>query len=156
MDTELFENRAVFKIGTPVRVKGIGFHFDPAVTHDLGVGWVDQPEPDRLAVFCPLPGVCRKRPFATVQRMPVFTGDPSRRFFRMSAFGPCPQALPNQRFHLCECALGGGMAVIVGPAPDDGIEHAYQIVLPCRFVLTKDRPNFFQERMRVFLRGFGE
>jgi hypothetical protein len=112
MDTELFKDRAVFKIGTPVRVKGIGFHFDPAVTHDLGVGWTNQPEPDQLAVFCPLPGVCRKRPFTTVQRTPVFTGHPSRRFFWMSAFGPCPQALPNQRFHLRECALGGGMTVI--------------------------------------------
>ena len=62
MDAELFEDLAVFKIGTPVGIVGIGIFPDLTVSHDLGVGWIDQSQPDRLAVRCPLPGMERKPP----------------------------------------------------------------------------------------------
>ena len=62
MDAELFEDLAVFKIGTPVRIEGIGIFLDLTVPHDFGVGWIDHSHPDRLSVCCPLSGIERKPP----------------------------------------------------------------------------------------------
>ena len=62
MDAELFEDLAVFKIGTPVGIEGIGIFLDLTVPHDFGVGWIDQSHPDRLSVRCPLSGMERKPP----------------------------------------------------------------------------------------------
>ena len=62
MDAELFEDLAIFKIGTPVGIEGIGIFLDLTVPHDFGVGWMDQSQPDRLAVRCHLSGMERKPP----------------------------------------------------------------------------------------------
>ncbi len=69
----------------------------------------------------------------------------------MSAFGPSPHGLPNLPFRFSERAIGRRMAMIIGPAPNDGVEHAYQVALLCCPKAAKCRPDFFQERMRVFL-----
>ncbi len=48
------------------------------------------------------------------------------------------------------------MAVIIDPAPDDGVEHSYQVELIQGLILTSDRSDFIQERMHVLFRGLGE
>jgi hypothetical protein len=42
VDAELFEERAIFKIGTPVRIEGIGISLDLTVSVDFGFEWIDQ------------------------------------------------------------------------------------------------------------------
>jgi hypothetical protein len=121
MNAELLEDPSIRKIRTPVRIEGIGFSPDLAVAHNLGVGWVDQPEPDRLAVFRPLFGLCRKQPLVPTNRMPVFVDNPIGGLFGMSAFGSSPQAFPNHPIHLVERVGGRGVSVVVDPAPNDGV-----------------------------------
>jgi hypothetical protein len=86
------------------------------VSPDLGVGRVDQLQPDRLAVCCLFSGISRKPPFTPTDGMPVFTDHPSSQFRGMSAFGPAPHGLPNLPFRFSECARGHDMAK-QAPAP---------------------------------------
>ncbi len=93
MDAELFEERAVFKIGAPVRVEGIGCTLDLAVSVDFGFDWIDQFEPDHFAVWRTLLQWRRKFPFAS-QGVPVLSQHPRARLVGVSAFGPMPETLP--------------------------------------------------------------
>jgi len=125
MDAELFEDHPVFKIRTPVGIEGIGLSHDLAVAHDLGVGWIDQPEPNRLAVRCLLSGISRKQPLVPAHWMPIFMDYPVGGLFEVSASGPSPQAFPNHPINLVECPLSRCMAVVIDPAANDGVEHSY-------------------------------
>ena len=156
VDAELFEDHPVFKIRTPARIIGIGLPHNLAVAHDLGVGWNDQPEPNRLAVWCLLSGISRKQPLVPTHRMPVSMDYPVGRFLEVSASGPSPQASPNRPLHFVECVSRRCMAVIIDPTPDDGVEHSYQVELIQGLILTSDRSDFIQERMHVLFRGLGE
>ena len=128
MDAELFEERAVFKIRTPVRIKGIGCPFDLTVPLDFGVGWVDQLVPNRFTVRRLLFQLRRKFPFAS-QRVPVSSEHPRAGLFWMSAFGPLPETLPEEVVHFPIRVRSRHMAVVIGPAPNDRVERADQVFL---------------------------
>jgi len=100
MDAELFEERSVFKIRTPVRIKGVCRPLDLAVSIDFGFPRIDQFQPHLLAVWRFLFQLRRKFPFAS-QGVPVPWQHPRGRF-GMSAFGPVPQTLPQEVVHFLE------------------------------------------------------
>ena len=101
MDAELFEERSVFKIRTPVRIKGVCRPLDLAVSIDFGFPRIDQFQPHLLAVWRFLFQLRRKFPFAS-QGVPVLSEHPRARLVGVSAFGPMPETLPQEIVHFVE------------------------------------------------------
>ena len=93
MDAELFEERAILKIGTPVRIEGIGRTLDLTVSVDFDIDWIDQSKPCHFTVRRALLQWRRKFPFAS-QGVPILSEHPRARLFRVSTFGPMPETLP--------------------------------------------------------------
>ena len=60
--------------------------------------------------------------------------------------------MPDGAVHLAEGVRRADVPVIIGPAPNDGIEHTYQVFLRRAWVGVYAFPDFGQKRLRVFLR----
>jgi len=59
---------------------------------------------------------------------PVFSFQPGCALVSMPPFHPLPQTVPDACVNITECLAGYNMPVIIGPAPDFGVEltdHAY-------------------------------
>ena len=103
MDAESLEERTFYKILVPARIKRIGRAFDLRMSPYLGFGCIAQPQPNDLAVRCSVAGVHRKHPASLANGMPVFAHDPLAGLFRVPAFSPAPETLPQHMIHLVEC-----------------------------------------------------
>ena len=85
------------------------------------------------------------------QWMPVALDQPSGAFAGVPASGPTPEAVPQGPFHFLERPLRHDVAMVVGPAPDDGVELTDQVGLAESAILANQSPHLFQERVRVLL-----
>src|SRR5664279_1402743 len=150
MNAKLLEERTVFHIGTPARVERVRFAPDFHMTPDADFRWVHQLQPERFPAGRPYSGVCRE-PVSASQWMPVTLDQPSGAFAGVPASGPTPEAVPQNPFHFLERALRHDVAMVVGPAPDDGVEFTYQVGLADPATLVNQLPHLFQERVRVLL-----
>lgn len=151
MNAKLPEERTVFKIVVPLRIERICLRPDLDVPLDSGLGWFHQLQPNGFPLQRPLASVCRKRPFSSSQRVPVFAGDTPERFAGMSAFGPLPECLPQSPFHPLERLPCHDVTMVVHPATNDRIELPYQVGLAHSPVLANQLPCLFQKDMRVLL-----
>ena len=103
MNAESLEERTICKIPVPARIERIGRAFDLRMSPYLGVGCLSQPQPNDLVARCSVAGVYRKHPASLTNGMPVFAHDPLAGLFRVSAFNPAPETLPQHMIHLAEC-----------------------------------------------------
>lgn len=88
--------------------------------------------------------------------MPVSPVYPVGVFVGVSAFGPMPEAVPQGPFHFLERPLRRTVSVIVGPAPNHGVELVDQVALADSAVAANKLPHLFQERVRVLPGRLGE
>ncbi len=128
MNAHPFEERTVFKVGTPARVKWIGVHLDLDVPPNRDAGWIDQFQPDDFPVRRPFAGVRRKH-LEAVQPVPVFPDNPAGRFAGVSASRPTPETLPYNSFHFSERPFCHDVPVIVCPASNHWIKPANHLRL---------------------------
>jgi hypothetical protein len=122
---------------------------------DFRLGDIDEFQPDRFALRCPLAGIDRKHLFA-VEPVPVTTDDPAPRLLVVSASGPSPEALPQCRLHLLERPCRHDVAVIVRPAPKDRVELSDQISLVPSTGAANQPTSFLQKDMGILLGGLDE
>src|SRR5208283_1850157 len=141
------EERTVFKVVTPLRVKRIRILPDLHVPPDFGVSGHSQPQPIRFPVRRSFARVGRKH-LAPVQPMPVPTGNPLPGFVWVSAFGPAPERLPQSLVHLPIRSRRHDVAVVVRPTPNDRVELAYQLRLAESPVLANQPSGLAQEGVR--------
>jgi len=112
---ELFEDLAVFKIGTGAswRIEGLARFLILNGVARFGVGGLTSRNQIGLCVR----RLCRYGTQTTigVDRLGAsIYGSPPSRFSGMSAFGPTPQGLAKS-FPLSECSRGRRMPMIIGP-----------------------------------------
>jgi hypothetical protein len=81
-------------------------------------------------------------PSSSIVWLKVFVRHPAARFLGMPPFGPRPQRFEDGSVHLIEGCLAHHMPVIVGPAPDHGVELGNQIRRCGLFVGLHDLPDF--------------
>jgi len=143
------DDLAISEVPTPGGIKGIGVRFDFDVPPDGNTAGAHKPQPDDFPVRGALPGVSRKHLLA-VQVVPVPTDDPQERFFRVPAFGPEPETVLHGDFQPAERPLGHHMPVVVGPAPQNRIEHADEIKLVESSMTPDQLPHLVQTRKRAF------
>ena len=74
----------------------------------------------------------------------------------MSAFGPPPETVPQNPFHLLERPLRHDVAMIIHPSPDHRVELTDQFHLAEPPTLAGELPHLDQEVMRVLLGGLDE
>ena len=84
--------------------------------------------------------------------VPVFLCNPFVALFLMSALRPLPQAFVYLIVNPAEHLGGHDISLVIHPAPDNGIELAYQRFLFGGFIALYDAPHLFQERLD---RSFG-
>lgn len=150
LESPLFEECTVLKVGTPTRIERVSVRPDLNVPADRHCGGPCQPQLERptvTRVLCVHGKLPRLRP----DLLPIPFGNPARVFVRVPIRRPVPQALEDPVIHFRERSLGGHMPVIVGPTPDHEAEVADQWLLCRHFILSKDRANPLQERMHVLL-----
>ena len=155
MNAKLLEERTIFHVGTPARVERIRFTPDFHMTPDAGLRWVYQLQPERFPAGRPFAGVCREHALAS-QRMPVTLDQPVGAFAGVPVSGPTPEAVPQDPFHLLERLLRHNVTMVVGPAPNDGIEMTNQVGLTGSAMPMNKLPHLFQKVVRVFLGRFDE
>ena len=155
MSAKLFEERTVFKVGTPARVERVRCAPDFDMTPDADFSWVHQLQPERFPAGRPFTGIDREHLPASLW-MPVTLDNPPGAFAGVSSSGPTPEAVPQGPFHFLERPLRHNVAMVISPTPNDGIELTYQVGLADAAPLTDQLPHLFQERMRVFLGGLDE
>ena len=128
MNTEPFEERAIFKVVTPTRIKRIGGATDFRMSSDADAGGRHQTQPDRFIL---------RRPFARIDREYLFVPqpvaipltDPPDGFVGVSMLAPSHQTAPKHPFHTLERFRRHNVAMIGGPTPNDGVEPADQVGL---------------------------
>ena len=152
MNAKPFEERTVFKVGTPTQVERIRVAPDFQMPPDAGLDWVDQSQPDRLPVRRPLSGINREQALTT-DGMPVPLDNPSAALAWVPASGPSPETVPQSPFHFLERPLRHDMAMVVGPATNDWVELTDQVGLADSATLTNQLPHLVQESVRIFLGG---
>jgi hypothetical protein len=93
MDAKLFEERTIFKVGTPARGKRVGFRPDFHMPLDADFGWVDQPQPDGASIRHPFSGIGCKHASA-VNGMPVSLEHPLAALAVMPVFSSATKPTP--------------------------------------------------------------
>src|SRR5205085_621665 len=117
---------AFFKIEFPFGVIGVGFAFDFRVPLDgRGRG---ETEPVRKFLAFVILAFSEEPPFSVADRAEVFLPYPASWFGWVSSFSPSPQGLKDVHIYLDKRLFAGGMAVIVRPTPDFGVEESVQRV----------------------------
>src|ERR1700678_544854 len=149
------EELTLLEVVPPLRIEGVGGGLDLHMPPDFRLGDIDEFQPDRFALRCPLAGIDRKHLFA-VEPVPVTTDDPAPRLLVVSASGPSPEALPQCRLHLLERPCRHDVAVIVRPAPKDRVELSDQISLVPSTGAANQPTSFLQKDMRILLGGLDE
>ena len=86
----------------------------------------------------------------------VFLPDPLARFIRVSTSRPTPKRLPDVVIHLSVHRLCDDVPMVIGPAPDLGIEQINQGFLLRRAVRPDGLSNVIQKRLHVFGRRLDE
>ena len=155
MNAKLLEERTVFKVGTPAWVEWIRVAPDFQMTPDAGFRWVHQLQPHRFSVWHPFSGINREHLLAA-DGTPVSLDNPSAPFSGVSAFGPSPEAVPQYPFRCREHSVRHDVAMIVDPAPHNGVELTDQDSLAESAIAANELPHLFQERVRVFLGRLNE
>src|SRR5687768_6042627 len=112
MNPKAFEERTVFKVGTPARVAvvrlGPDFHMAP----NSDFVWVHQAQPDRFSIGHPLSGIDCEH-FLVTQWVPISLDNPAAALAGMPTFGPTPEAVPQSPFHCPEHPLRHDVAMVV-------------------------------------------
>ena len=155
MDAELLEERTLFKIGVPARVERVRLAPDSGMPTDADDDWVYQSEPDDFSVGRPFAGVCREH-VSAAEGMPVTLDQASAALAGVPVSGPPPEAVPQSPVHFLERPLRRDVAVIVGPAPNHGIELTNQVGLAVSAIPANHLPHLLQEGVRVFPGGLDE
>src|SRR6266571_624913 len=155
MNAKLLEERTVFKVGPPARVERVRLSPDFQMPPDADFDWVDQSQPDRFSIRHPFAGIDREH-FLAADETPVSLDDPSATLAGMPASGPTPEAVPQNPFHFLERPLRHDVAMVIGPATNDGVELTNQVGLTESAILANELPHLVQERVRVFLGGLDE
>lgn len=104
-------------------------------------------------VVCLLP---EENPMASVPGAEVPLRHPAFGPGWMPSFGPRPQHREDGGVHVVEGDVARPMAVIVGPAPDRGMELGYQVGRGGLFVRLPDFPDFPQECLHILPGWFRE
>ena len=107
---------ALFKVIIPLWVKwvGLAFHFD--VSHNRGTsGGIE-------GVVLPV-DFAMKNPILATDGLEILVFDPAMGFFRMTPFSPLPKELEDDMIYRVENHLADHMAVVVCPAPDNGVKQ---------------------------------
>lgn len=86
----------------------------------------------------------------------VFQTNPFARFVRVSAPRPAPQCSPNVVVHRRVRPLCDDVPMVIGPAPDLGVEQINQGFLLRRAVQPDGLPDAVQKRFHVFGRRLDE
>src|SRR5690349_17105326 len=73
----------------------------------------------------------------------------------MPSLCPTPQGFEDSMIHFDKGALARGVLMIVGPAPDFGIEDSYQVSGGRLRIASNDFSDFGQEGFDILPRGFG-
>src|SRR5947207_3216451 len=155
MNTEPFEERAVFKVVPPAGGEGICLGPDFHVTPDTDLGWVHQLQPERFPARRAFTRVSRKH-LPAAQWMPVTLENPLCALFRVPMFGPTPETVSQNPFHLLERRPRRNVAMVIGPTPNNGVEMTNQVGLAGSVVLADTLPRLLQKHMRVFFGGSDE
>ena len=146
--------QSLFKVGFPLWVVGVGLCSDFAVTADGNPGGPDEVDGDRFAVV--VCTVTKEAPSVLRRRAKVFLHNPFSGFVAMSPFGPTPEGVEDVRVYPTEHLLADYVAVIIGPAPDDGVELVNQVAGCGLFVGVDDCLRFGQERFDALAGRFDE
>ena len=104
------------------------------------------------------------RPFSRVRRehilaangVPVSLAHPSASFAGVPVLAPAPEAVPQSPIHFLESPFRRDVAVIKGPAPQNGVELTDQVSLAESATAANDLAHLLQEGVRVFLGGLDE
>ena len=149
VEAELFEERTVFKVGTPAWVERIGCAPDFQMPTDADVRWPDQLQPDGFSVGRPFSRVRREHILAA-NGVPVSLAHPSASFAGVPVLAPAPEAVPQSPIHFLESPFRRDVAVIKGPAPQNGVELTDQVSLAESATAANDLAHLLQEGVRVF------
>ena len=98
----------------------------------------------------------KEDPLSPMAGAEVSPGHPAFGLRRMSPFGPIPHGLEDGSIRFHEGHFAGSMAMIVGPAADDGVELGYQIGRGGLLVGLHDFPDFPKECLDILPGGSGE
>ena len=92
----------------------------------------------------------------SLDRREVLVSLPGGRFVGMASLGPATQLPEDESIQPVEGSLGGSMAVIVGPAPDKGVEFGQELLLwECPSGLDTE-PDFVPQGLTATLCGGGQ
>jgi hypothetical protein len=116
---------ALFEVGLKGRVVGVRVSFDFNVSLDGGATGVAQPDLAWLPLV--ITRFTEEGPVTTTMRRKVLLFAPACVLVRVSSSCPSPQTREDFVINANECALTHHVPMIVGPAPDFGVELMNQI-----------------------------
>ena len=117
---------------------------------DAGVRCFVQFQPDDLTVGCPLGRVSGEL-VPAADGVPVFLEHPAAALVVVPVFAPAQETVPQSPFHLLVGPFRRAMAVIKGPAPENGVELSDQVGLADSATAADDLTHLLQEGVRVVL-----
>ena len=134
---------ALFKVAFPSRIKRIGGAFDLCVSLDGDTRCGEQPGGPGASIFAR--SLAAKDPAAPVDDVEVGIFNPAPGLLWVPAFCPLPQGKEDGVIHFGQGLLAGHVPVIVGPAPDEGVELPDQIGGRSLGIGLDEGADFFQD-----------
>ena len=140
-------SETLLEVNFPLRVVGVGRAFEGDMPMNGSVGGVN--EFGCCAFASSLVAEAVEYPIPVFYGLEIAILDPVRRLFRMSSFGPFPQAFEDSVVYLGKNAFTDNVPVIVRPTSDEGIEASNQFSCAELSVLSDGFSDLFQERVNI-------
>lgn len=115
---------SLLEVQLPLGVVGVGRFPNLDVTTDGGLAGLIDMDQTLFPMFVGGQGL--EKSFLRPRWSDVLSIDPATRLVSVATYGPFPERLADPVVDALEDLLADNVSVVVGPAPDDGVETVYQ------------------------------